>query len=68
MAFQDNAVFVSSLPFLGVWAGRWAIRRWRGQEASFHVGTRWLWIAGVGLAVFGILRNLPSPAFAWLRP
>jgi hypothetical protein len=68
-AFHCNPLFVSMLPVavvLGVRAllqkraGRFEIRNW-ARPAVLYAG------AGV-MILFGILRNLPYPAFRWMSP
>lgn len=68
-AFRLNALFVLLLPVLG-WVGvRWVWRRASGQPARpGKVRTAWLWLLLAAMAVFGVLRNLPIAALAWLSP
>jgi hypothetical protein len=72
-ALHDNALFVALLPFLLAWGGAYAWKSWRANAwAETRVEGRWLARAGAGLfflaLVFMVARNLPGPAFAWLRP
>jgi hypothetical protein len=72
-ALHDNALFVAVLPFLLAAGGVYAWKSWRANAwAEAHVEGRALFRAGVGffliMLVFMAARNLPGPAFAWLRP
>jgi hypothetical protein len=72
-ALHDNALFVALLPFLLAVGGVYAWRSWRTNAwAETQVEGRLLARAGIGLfllaLVFMIARNIPGPAFAWLRP
>ena len=68
-AFHCNPLFVSLLPvaiFFGAraliqqWTGRFDIRNWARPTVLY---------IGVGVMIlFGVLRNLPYPAFAWMSP
>jgi hypothetical protein len=68
-AFRLNALFVLLLPVLG-WVGvRWVWRRTSGRPTRpGAVRPTWLWLLLAAMGVFGILRNLPIPALAWLSP
>jgi hypothetical protein len=48
--------------------GRIAIRRFHHRPTTFRPAPLWLWLAGATLLLFSVLRNLPFPAFAWMRP
>jgi hypothetical protein len=72
-ALHDNALFVTLLPFLLAAGGAYAWKSWRANawaETSIEGGR--LARAGVGLFVLALVfmaaRNLPGPAFEWLRP
>jgi hypothetical protein len=68
-AFRCNPLLVLSLPLLAGWAASRLLRR-RNPPAplpiSFKPATLWV-VLGV-IVLFGILRNLPHPAFAWMSP
>ena len=72
-ALHDNALFVAALPVLLYVLATHALAAWRANAwPRVHVQpSRVLW-GGMGafaLAVgFMVLRNLPGPAFDWLRP
>ena len=73
LALHDNVLFVVALPVvlyvmgLHVWAA-WRANAWPGV----HVQPRRALGMGAGLFVlmvaFMVLRNLPGPAFEWLKP
>jgi hypothetical protein len=67
-AFHYNPLLICALPFLA-WVGlRLLLRRLAGEPVAHRFRAIWLW-SGLALAlVFGILRNLPYPPFAWLAP
>jgi hypothetical protein len=67
-AVHFNVVLVSSLPFLGLYAGRMLLNRWRGKSSILTPRPNWLWAGLVVLVVFGFLRNLPFAKAAWLAP
>ena len=65
-AFRLNAMFVISLPIVAWVAPRWIWRVSRGE--SIPVNNRWWWIYIAAWLLFGLLRNLPLPMFAWFAP
>ena len=67
-AFHDNALLISSLPLLALWALSFLVRKARHQPVSLGLAPVWLWSALVVLVAFGIARNLPLQSVAWLRP
>ncbi len=67
-AFRFNALLVSSLPLLAWFALRWLLRKARHQPVPLSPRPVWLWSALVVMVLFGVLRNLPLGALAWLRP
>ena len=64
-AFHCNPLLVSALPF-AAWLGFRGLRP--GGALSNATFTRLAWATLVGVLVFGVLRNLPGPAFAWMSP
>jgi hypothetical protein len=62
-AVRLNAMFVVSLPLLAWFGPRWILRASRGEPVS--VNTTWLWVYLTAWLLFGVLRNLPFPIFAW---
>src|SRR5882762_2231278 len=66
-AFHCNPLLMLVMPLILVEAARWvlssgtAARTWLTRPAS-------LWLMLAILVAFGILRNLPFPAFAWMSP
>jgi hypothetical protein len=67
-AVHLNVLLVCSLPLLGWWSIRSAIRKARNQPAHWTVRPAWLWCGLVVLLAFGVLRNLPFGQMAWLAP
>jgi hypothetical protein len=65
-AFHYNALLVLSLPLLFAQAVRIGNARFSHQPARAHINAAWLWSGMLVLIVFGVLRNLPFPVFAWL--
>lgn len=67
-AFRFNPVLIVSLPFL-VWLGAKCGWQWlRNQPASPGLNAKWLWLILAVVLTVSVLRNLPGPAFALLRP
>ena len=72
-ALHDNVLFVAVLPVVLYVLATHALTAWRANAwPRVHVQpTRVLW-GGVGtfavVVAFSVLRNLPGPAFDWLRP
>jgi len=66
-ALRFNALFVLSLPFVGAYGLRLALAQ-AARRPVPCVRPIWLWIALGAMILFGILRNLPFPAFAWMAP
>jgi hypothetical protein len=72
-ALHDNALFVAALPVLLYVLATHAVAAWRANAwPRVYVQPRRVLVGGLGtfaLAVaFMVLRNLPGPAFDWLRP
>ena len=68
-AFHYNVLFVAALPFLAIHLLRRAFRRPERAGGGAQTGRLfWPWAALVVLVIFGVLRNLPGPAFAWMSP
>ncbi len=68
-AFQFNALFIALLPLGGWVLARQLARRILARELPVlfkHHG--WIWLLTSAVLGFGILRNLPFPAFAWMSP
>ena len=72
-AVHDNALFVAGLPFLlAVWIAC-LVQTWRANAwPVWSMRPRSILAAGAAifavLVLFTVLRNLPGPSFAWLRP
>ena len=67
-AFRFNPVLIASLPFV-FWAGaRFALQKARHQPLSLSLRPAWLWLILAAVLVISVLRNLPGPLFALLRP
>jgi len=67
-AFHSNPLLVAALPF-AAWLGfsAWHSEKQRlARRAWLQPAAAWT-LLGI-LIVFGILRNLPGPAFAWMSP
>ena len=58
-AFRMNALLVTALPFIGVWAIRHGLRKYRGEPISVRFRPVWFWSALAVAMLFGVLRNLP---------
>lgn len=54
-AFGHNAALVAGLPLLGL---QWGAGRWLGCPSGHDNRVVWAW--AIGLAVWGIARNLPG--------
>jgi len=68
-AFRYNPLLVVSTPVLLFLLGRKWIKMQTGAQDS--VGTRshdFYWVFLLVLVIFGIVRNLPFAAFAWMSP
>lgn len=66
-AFRFNALFVLTLPLVCGYLLRVVLAQAAGRPAP-SIRPAWLWLALGAMIVFGILRNLPYPAFALLAP
>ena len=68
-AFNCNPLLIASLPVLA-WLAGWRLMRRRSDRSPFPASVKlaapWL-VVGI-IVLFGILRNLPFPAFAWMSP
>jgi hypothetical protein len=62
-ALRLNAMFVLSLPVCAWYGPRFIARTLRGEPISWNA--RWLWFYLAAWILFGVLRNLPLPIFAW---
>jgi len=62
-ALRLNAMFVLSLPIFAMLGPRLISRTLKGQPMGIH--PRWYWFYLVAWVVFGFLRDLPVPVFAW---
>jgi hypothetical protein len=62
-AVRLNAMFVLSLPFLALFGPRYISRAVKGEPMGLN--PRWCWLYLIAWLVFGLLRNLPVPIFAW---
>ena len=68
VAFHSNPLLIVSIPLVA-WFG---FRQWRQSktnqtnQAPIRPAVAWTIFAVVTL--FGVLRNLPHPAFAWMAP
>jgi hypothetical protein len=67
-AFRFNPMLVVSLPFLGWFGLRYALRKEDSQPLSLAVRPVWLWVILCTVLVVSVVRNLPGPLFALLRP
>lgn len=68
-AFGCNPLLMVSLPVLAWLAGRRLIRG-RSSPSPFPSCVKMvaIWVVVAVIVLFGILRNLPYPAFAWMSP
>ena len=67
-AARLNLLLILCLPYLGWCSIQFAISRRRGLQTTFAIRSVWLWMFFFAAVVFTVLRNLPFPAFAWMRP
>ena len=73
LALHDNVLFVAALPVVLYLMAAHALAAWRANAwPAVHVRPRRVIWGGAGIFVlllaFMVLRNLPGPAFEWLRP
>ncbi len=68
MAFRFNPMLVASLPFLFGLAAQYALGRARNKPAPIGLRPLWWWLLLAAVLVVSVLRNLPGPSFAMLRP
>lgn len=67
-AFHCNPLVVISLLLAAAWL---VLSWWRGRTSEQVTSARFGMLAcmGLGIAIlFGIVRNLPGPAFSWMSP
>jgi hypothetical protein len=64
-AFGYNALLIVSLPFL-LTHGLQQLLAKSSQRPVQPVKAKWLWAGLALLIAFGVLRNLPFSAFAWM--
>jgi hypothetical protein len=65
-AIRFNGLLIFSLPFAAMTGGFYFIRKLQGDPFCLVVKPVWLWIGGVALLLFSILRNLPfARAHGW---
>jgi hypothetical protein len=68
-AFRLNALVVLGTPMAVSLGARrlwcWAVGK---PQPPFVLRPGWLWLGLVVVIAFGILRNLPFAAFAWMSP
>ncbi len=62
-ALRLNTMFILSLPLVAWFGPLWSWRAW--HRLPLKVNPKWLWWYGMAWLVFGVLRNLPVPLFAW---
>ena len=72
-ALHDNVLFVMLLPVVMAMVVPFAMRAWRENKwPSIRLGQRSIAVRGVAIVaialVFMAVRNVPGPAFDWLRP
>ena len=65
-AFQDNAVAVLGFFAAAVLWTVWVVRAVRGRPPGMDIGRGQLWLLGTLVALFTVVRNLPSGG--WLHP
>lgn len=66
-AWSANPLWVALVPVVVVGWAATLVTRLRGRETQPLPG--WLgWATLVAVAAFGVLRNLPVPALAWMAP
>ena len=67
-AFRFNPMLIASLPFVFWLGAQYLVQRTRNQPAKLGVRPFWLWLFLAAVLVVSVLRNLPGPSFAMLRP
>jgi len=67
-AFRYNPLLIVSLPFIGWFGARWAVRTARSQPVAPGFRPIWLWVALAVLTGFTLLRNVPGLPLAMLPP
>jgi len=66
-AFRFNPMLVASLPFV-LWFGAKCSLQKERKPLAVSLRPAWLWLMLAAVLVVSVLRNLPGPAFAVLRP
>ena len=68
-AFHCNPLLIFGMPVLLLAVTRWSIQR-RNQppQAALFARPAVIWTMLVVIVAFGVLRNLPFAAFAWMSP
>jgi hypothetical protein len=67
-AFHCNPLLLVSLPVIGWLFGHGLIKRHNSTGFAQSLKSVTLWIVIGVIMLFGVLRNLPHPAFAWMSP
>ena len=68
-AFGLNPLMVLSLPFLGyVFISRVVLVRRKRPSPVVFIPAIWIWLIGVGILMFWMLRNIPFYPFNLLAP
>ena len=67
-AFRFNPMLVVALPALFWLGARYCRRKAANQPAAVALRPLWLWLTLTAVLVVSVLRNLPGPLFALLRP
>ncbi|MDO0928169.1 DUF2752 domain-containing protein [Streptomyces sp. TG1A-8] len=65
-ALRDNAAGVAAYAGFAVLWTVWVVRAVRGRPVRLEAGRTQMWVVGVSLLVFTVVRN--SPAGSWLHP
>jgi len=70
VAFRCNPLLVVLIPIAAGFLLRRLFKLWRGELTPVKERNRngCYWVILVVLVVFGVLRNLPFAAFAWMSP
>ena len=66
-AFRFNPMLVASLPFVLWFGGKYGLQK-EHKPLAVCLRPVWLWLILATVLVVSVLRNLPGPAFAVLRP
>jgi len=67
-AFRFNPMLVVALPAFFWLGARYCLRKAANRPTALALRPLWLWLMLTAVLVVSVLRNLPGPLFALLRP